>query len=264
MDVEDKLITPVDGLRLPDAITVKFGPAELLTRFILTGDKQVRDKGLKLRLRHNFNALRELNEAETARGNWFKLVYMFDPEVSDLSPDNAFWISAENEAGEIVACQAARIYHWPNSTLEDEARLMFYGGRELGQRCEITTPAAREVTGWVYYGGALWVRPDYRGIGLSAIVPRLVRAYAMTRWPIDWTISFVARVQIDKGIVAGYGYRDISYSIRFPDSDWGDLEVALIRMSSREIFEDLASVLRRSSSPAGSGSVRSGEAVTAA
>ncbi|MBX6367646.1 MAG: hypothetical protein IRZ04_06670, partial [Rhodospirillales bacterium] len=73
MDVEDKLITPVDGLRLPDAITVKFGPAELLTRFILTGDKQVRDKGLKLRLRHNFNALRELNEAETARGNWFKL-----------------------------------------------------------------------------------------------------------------------------------------------------------------------------------------------
>jgi hypothetical protein len=248
-DITERLITPADGLRLPDAITVKFGPAELLTRFILTGDKQVRDKGLKLRLRHNFDDLLALNRVETARGNWFKLVYMFDPSVSELTPENAFWISAENEAGEVVACQASRVYHWPDSTLEDEARLMFFGGRDVGQRCEITTPAAREVSGWVYYGGALWVRPDYRGIGLSTIIPRLVRAYAATRWPIDWTISFVARVQIEKGIVAGYGYKDVSYSIRFPGSDWGDLEVALIRMSSAEIFDDLASFLRGKAEP---------------
>jgi GNAT superfamily N-acetyltransferase len=243
MDVQDKLITPVDGLRLPDAITVKFGPAELLTRFILTGDKQVRDKGLKLRLRHNFDALRELNEAETARGNWFKLMMIFDPTVSELTPENAFWISAENDAGEIVACQAARVYHWPHSTLEDEARLMFFGGHDLGQGCEITTPAAREVSGWVYYGGALWVRPDYRGIGLSAIVPRLVRAYAMTRWPIDWTISFVLKVQVEKGIVSGYGYKDVTWSIKFTKSVIGDIDTALIRMSAADVFADLRSYL---------------------
>jgi hypothetical protein len=243
LDIKEKLITPTDGLRLPDAITVKFGPAELLTRFILTGDKQVRDKGLKLRLRHNFDDLLALNEAETARGNWFKLAHIFDLRVSQLTPENAFWIAAENDAGEVVACQAARVYHWPRSTLEEEARLMFYGGRDVGQSCEVTTPAAREVSGWVYYGGALWVRPDYRGMGLSAIIPRLVRAYAATRWPMDWTISFVAQVQVDKGIVAGYGYKDVSYSIRFPGSDWGDLKFALIRMSSEEIFEDLASYL---------------------
>jgi hypothetical protein len=243
LDINDKLITPADGLRLPDAVTVKFGPAELLTRFILTGDKQIRDKGLTLRLRHNFHDLRALNDAESARGNWFKLVYMFDPAVSDLTPENAFWLSAENDAGEIVACQAVRIYHWPNSTLADEARLMFYGGIEKGQRCIVTAKTAHEVRGWVYYGGALWVRPDHRGMGLSTIIPRLVRAYAASRWPIDWTISFVAKVQIEKGITAGYGYTDVSYSIRFPDSDWGDLEVALIRMSSADIFNDLASYL---------------------
>jgi GNAT superfamily N-acetyltransferase len=243
LDITDKLITPVDGLRLPDAITVKFGPAELLTRFILTVDKEVRDKGLKLRLRHNFNDLMALNEAERSRGKWFKLVYMFDPAVSDLTPDNAFWISAENDAGEIVACQAVRIYHWPTSTLADEARLMFYGGVEKGQQCIVTAKGAFDTRGWVYYGGALWVRPDYRGIGLSAIMPRACRAYAATRWPIDWTISFVAQVQLDKGIVAGYGYTDVSYSIRFPDSDWGDLDVALIRMSSTDLITDLASYL---------------------
>jgi hypothetical protein len=243
LDINDKLITPADGLRLPDAITVKFGPPELLTRFILTGDKQVRDKGLKLRLRHNFDDLLALNKAESARGNWFKLVYMFDPTVSELTPENAFWLSAEDEHGDTVACQAVRIYHWPTSSLADEARLMFYGGVDKGQRCIVTAKTAHEVRGWVYYGGALWVRPDYRGIGLSAIIPRLVRAYAASRWPIDWTISFVARVQIEKGITAGYGYRDVSYSIRFPDSDWGDLEVALIRMSSADVFNDLASYL---------------------
>jgi hypothetical protein len=243
-DIQEMLITPADGLRLPDAITVKFGPPELLTRFILSGDKQVRDKGLKLRLRHNFDDLLALNDAESARGNWFKLAHIFDPHVSELTSENAFWIAAENEDGEIVACQAARVYHWPDTTLAENARLMFYGGRDVGQRCEVTTPAAREVSGWVYYGGALWVRPDYRGIGLSAIIPRLVRAHAATRWPMDWTISFVAHVQVDKGIVAGYGYKDITYSIRFPGSDWGDLEFALIRMSSAEIFDDLASYLR--------------------
>jgi GNAT superfamily N-acetyltransferase len=242
-DITERLITPADGLRLPDAITVKFGPAELLTRFILTGDKQVRDKGLKLRLRHNFDDLLALNKAETSRGNWFKLMTIFDPTVCELTPENAFWLAAENEAGEIVACQASRVYHWPNSTLADEARLMFFGGRDVGQECEVTTPAAHEVSGWVYYGGALWVRPDYRGIGLSAIIPRLVRAYAATRWPIDWTISFVLKVQVEKGIVRGYGYKDVTWSVKFSKSVIGDIDTALIRMAAADVFRDLEAYL---------------------
>ena len=69
-------IVPENNLRLPDALTVKHGPARLLSRFVLEGDKAVRQMGLRLRLRHDFGGLLYLNEREVARGNWFKLVNM--------------------------------------------------------------------------------------------------------------------------------------------------------------------------------------------
>ena len=67
-------IVPENNLRLPDALTIKHGPARLLSRFVLEGDKATRQMGLRLRLRHDFGELLYLNEREVARGNWFKLV----------------------------------------------------------------------------------------------------------------------------------------------------------------------------------------------
>ena len=48
-------IVPENNLRLPDALTVKHGPAELLSRFVLGGDKAARQQGISLRLRHDFD-----------------------------------------------------------------------------------------------------------------------------------------------------------------------------------------------------------------
>ena len=70
-------IVPENDLRLPDALTVKHGPARLLSRFVLEGDKAARGMGLRLRLRHDFGELLYLNEREVAHGNWFKLVNMY-------------------------------------------------------------------------------------------------------------------------------------------------------------------------------------------
>ena len=44
-------IVPENNLRLPDALTVKHGPARLLSRFVLEGDVAARQMGLRLRLR---------------------------------------------------------------------------------------------------------------------------------------------------------------------------------------------------------------------
>ncbi|HJY51985.1 MAG TPA: hypothetical protein VJ349_25575, partial [Stellaceae bacterium] len=90
-------IVPENDLRLPDALTVKHGPARLLSRFVLEGDKAARGMGLRLRLRHDFGELLYLNEREVAHGNWFKLVNMYNPAYCDLSPENSYWISGENE-----------------------------------------------------------------------------------------------------------------------------------------------------------------------
>src|SRR5690348_14998511 len=92
-------IVPKNDQRLPDALTIKHGPAQLLAKFVLEGDKVARRAGIRLRLRHDFAELAYLNKQAVANGNWFRLVDMFNPAYCDLSPENSYWISGENEAG---------------------------------------------------------------------------------------------------------------------------------------------------------------------
>ena len=236
-------IIPANNLRLPDALTVKHGPAPLLSRFVLEGDKTARQIGLRLRLRHDFGELLYLNQREVAHGNWFKLVNMYNPAYCELSPENSYWISGENEQGDIVLTQAGRIYYWPETSLAEEARSMFYAGQDEGQLCKVTAPAARRIGGVVFCAGSHWIRPDFRGRQLSHLLARLGRAYAMARWPVEWAIALVAPVLVAKGVSAGYGYKHASHSIFYPASPWGDLEVVLAYLSQDEVYEDIAEYL---------------------
>jgi hypothetical protein len=236
-------IVPENNLRLPDALTVKHGPSRLLARFVLEGDRAARRLGLRLRLRHDFGELLYLNQREVAHGSWFKLVNMYNPAYCDLSPENSYWISGENERGEIVLTQAGRIYYWPETALAEEARSMFYAGHDEGHLCTVTAPAAEWVRGVVFCAGAHWIRPEFRGHCLSHLLARLGRAYAMSRWPVDWAIALVAPVLVTKGVSAGYGYKHASHSIFYPASPWGDLEVVLAYSSQNEAYEDIAEYL---------------------
>jgi GNAT superfamily N-acetyltransferase len=236
-------IVPENNLRLPDALTIKHGPATLLSRFVLEGDKAARRAGIRLRLRHDFGELLYFNKQKVADGTWYPLANMFHPEYSDLLPENSYWISGKDEHGDIVVTQAGRVYYWPDTTLEQEARLMFYAGREQGQRCIVTAPDAKIVGGVVFYGGSVWVRPDYRGRKLSHLLPRLGRAYALARWPVDWGISLVSPLLVQKQVASGYGYKHVSYSVTYPGSPWGDAEFALVSISAAEAYDDFANML---------------------
>lgn len=237
-------IVPANNLRLPDALTIKHGPAQLLARFVLEGDKAARAKGIRLRLRHDFGELLYVNKQAALSGSWYRLPNMFHPEYCDLCPENSYWISGEDKHGEIVLTQAGRIYYWPDSNLQQEARLMFYAGREEGQRCFVTAEAAKSITGVVFYGGSGWVRPDFRGRELMHLIPRLGRAYALARWPVNWGMSLVAPILVDKGVAEGYGYKHASYSICYPGSPWGDAEFVLVTVSAAEAYADFANLLR--------------------
>ena len=238
-------IVPENNLRLPDALTIKHGPAHLLAKFVLEGDKAARGIGVRLRLRHDFGELVYVNKHAAVRRSWHPLMDIFNPEYSDLVPENSYWISGEDEDGEIVLTQAGRIYFWPITNLEQEARLMFYGGRDKGQECVVTAADAKLISGVVFYGGSGWVRPDFRGKRLMRLVPRLGRAYALSRWPVDWGISFVLPSLVDNGIAAGYGYKRASYSIYFPGSVLGDVNVVLVSVSASQAYADFAEALDR-------------------
>ena len=231
-------LVPENNLRLPDALTIQHGPAQLLAKFVIEGDKVAREMGLRLRLRHDFDELIRLNQQEIARGSWFRLVNMFNPESSDVSPENAFWVSGETRDGEIAVTWAGRVFYWPNTNLSEQACAMFYG-RDEGQPCRVTAPAARLISGVVLSAGSVWVRPEFRGMQLSRLFPRIGRAYACGRWPIDWTISYVAPILVEKGVAAGYGQKNFSHSVFYPGSPWGDLEVVVAYTPAAEIYEDL-------------------------
>lgn len=244
MELVHPNIVPENNLRLPDALTIKYGPARLLAKFVLEGDKAARRRGIRLRLRHDFAELQYINKHQVAKHTWFPLVKMYNPEYTELTPENSYWISGEDEYGEIVLTQAGRIHYWPDTTLAEEARLMLYGGRDEGQRCVVTAPAAKSITGAVLCAGAHWICPTLRGVRLSHLLARLGRAYAVSRWPVDWCVAIVAPVLVEKGVAAGYGYPHGSRSILFPGAPSGAVENVLAYISAAEAYDDLAVYLR--------------------
>jgi len=235
-------IVPSNNLRLPDALTIRHGPAPLLARFILEGDKAVRDIGLRLRLRSDFDELIYINKQHVAIGDWLPVPEAFNPDFAELNGENAFWVCGENDKGDIVVTWASRIYNWVGTSLAEQVRVAWYG-RDLGQPCVVTAEAAKLIGGVVSCAGASWVRPDFRGKHLSHLMPRIGKAYACSRWPIDWAIGFIGLSNLDKGLAASYGQKNLSYSILYPGSAWG--EVALAYTSVGEVYEDLAEFLAK-------------------
>jgi hypothetical protein len=233
-------MVPENNLRLPDAVTVRHGPGPVLGRFVLAGDQQARKAGIHLRLRTDFEGLLELNRRQTALGNWYPLLGTFNPEGTDVSGRNGFWVAGENDAGEIITCSAGRAYHWVDTNLEEQVAEVFFG-RDQGQPRSITVPAAKDIKGWVLKAGATWVHPDYRKRDLPQLMPRMARAYSLTRWPLDWTFAYIPKVLIDKGMAINYGSKHIGFSIFFPGSRFG--EIGLSYTSAQEIYDDLGTFL---------------------
>ena len=230
-------IIPENNQRLPDALTIKHGPARLLAQTVIEGDRLARRMGVRLRLRHDFDELVYLNRQQVAAGKWLTIPDAYNPECADLNSENAFWISGENDRGEIILTDARRIYSWTGTSLAEQIRTAWYG-RDLGQPCIVTAEAAKMITGVVVCAGAAWVRPDFRGQHFSHLMPRIAKAYACARWPIEWAIGFISKWNVEKGLANNYGQQNLSYSITYPGSAWG--EVVLAYTPVADVYEDLA------------------------
>lgn len=233
-------IVPENDLRLPDALTVKHGPAQLLSRLIIEGDKAARAIGLRLRIRHDFDRLVELSDRHARPGDWYRLPRMVNPEFTDMTPENAFWICGEDESGEVGVTWATRIYNWTGTNLAEQASAMWYG-RDLGLPSLVTAEAAGFITGVVQVGCASWVRPDLRKLHLSRLIPRIGKAYACARWPIDWSFCYVTKAHAESGLADSYGLRHLGYSVFYPGSPWGEIVIAY--SSIGEVYEDMANFL---------------------
>lgn len=233
--------------RLLDQITLLHGPHDLLGRFFLIADTAARDQGVRLRLRGDFDALVALNRRH--RDSWPALAPVFDPEFSNLRFDSAFWLEAIDENDEAVATHAARFFDWEHTTLAAELRSMraFYEDPvpriAVGESIEVEAPSAALIRGRVAYGGAVWVRPDFRGRGLAALMPRISRAYAYSRWDTACTWGLVEHKTHAKGLVRANGPYEVEESVLLRMAFRGDLPLLLMWMSRDAMLSDVARIV---------------------
>ena len=236
----------VDGTaarRLPELITINHGPHRLLGRYFLKADAEAQACGVRLYLHQDLRGLVEANERLQAQ--WAPLVPIFNPGRSAVRPDAGFWIEGRNEAGDTVATQAARFLPWFETSLQQElsSLRLFYEDpitqAGTGEKAEVTAPSASRISGRVIFSGGGWYRRDFRGVGLSTILPRLSRVYAYTRFRSDFTFSLVEPALVEKGVTARYGYRRSEAMVRFTGSFRGDLDFHLVWMSSDELLDEL-------------------------
>lgn len=203
--------------RLPDQLSVNFGPAEAIGQVVLATDFAVRQLGIRLSLSTDFEELAEVNARH--RHDWYPLMPNFDPRHCALDSQNAFWIKGIDAQGDVVLCHAVRLYLVKDAALKGELEsLRFYYDRPEhaianGMSIDVTAPVAETIKGRVSYSGALWVRSDFRGGGLARLIPPLSRALAVTRWYPAYHTCILMQPTVEKGMAGVYGYDHLEYAI---------------------------------------------------
>jgi hypothetical protein len=231
---------------LINEIVVDHGPRDLLGRFFLKADTVARDRGITLSF-GTFDDLVETNARNAA--SWHPLIPLFDPKNGSLTDDSAFCLVGRNPQGDIVATQAARLYRWPDTSFYEEARSLrlFYADparmKMPKERCEISAESTKFVSGNVCFSGGGWYRRDYRKLNLSAILPRISRALAFTRWRTDYTVSVIAEKVIQGGMADRSGYTNVDWDLRMYDAPPGTVRCAFVWMETNQLLSDLADFL---------------------
>lgn len=203
--------------RLPDQLSVNFGPAEAIGRAVLATDFAVRNLGIRLSLSTDFEEFAHVNAAN--QSDWYPLTPNFDFRHSAVDEKNAFWLKGIDARGDVVLCHAVRLYVFGNTTLKDELEsLRFYFDRPEtaianGTSVAVEAPIASRIKRRVSYSGSLWVRSDFRGGGLARLIPPLNRALAVTRWYPSHHICILTQPTVEKGMAKVYGYNHLEHTI---------------------------------------------------
>jgi hypothetical protein len=218
--------------------------ASLARRFLELATAQAGEAGISLKRRHDMATLAAVNRAN--RDSWPPLIPMFDTAHSVLTPETALWVDASNERGETVGTYAARLFSWPHSSLAEEARSLriFYAdpAPHLARGEFIELPgnfSASMITGRTAATGALWIQPDCRRLGLTKILSRACKAYALELWEPAQFWSIANAAHLDSGVARAWG------SLKFSRGAWLclrdlDLSVALTLQERRRFLADIA------------------------
>jgi hypothetical protein len=219
--------------------SIDYGPAELLARLFLRWDDDLRKRGIHL----SFVPAEQLLYVNRQNSeSWRPLFPVFNAEVSGFNDDNGFCLLGRNDDGQVIAAQAARLYNLKATNFRQETeslRLLYTDPERLkqpGETCTVSAMSADRFTGRVVFSGAVWYHPNYRRQGLTSILPRLTKAYALTKWYTDSIVSFMAEDVVKGGTAERAGYAHVEWDVVMKNSMLGDLRLAFIWSSAAELM----------------------------
>jgi hypothetical protein len=218
------------------------GPERLFEKGSALIEAHAQRNGVRLVIEYDFAELAEIWTEIQKTGNG--LTPSFDTRCGYGGRDG-YWISARNKRNDIVATIVGRVFDWSQSDLATELRSFrfFYGDhvqhfKKPSERCVVTARFAASLSGKVLFGGGAWVRPDFRGAGLTLLLPRLSKIYAYLRWRVDFFITVIQPILIHKGVASRYGFRNFESKVHFL-MEFGDYNCALGWLQSQEFLDDL-------------------------
>ncbi|MBT3557052.1 MAG: hypothetical protein HN644_07650 [Rhodospirillales bacterium] len=168
-------------------------------------------KGVYLEIGTDFTTFRKTIMKEGIRTT---VAPVFDPDLSDVSPANAFWIIGVNDRGDVVHTQAARMIDLSGVTLSDHLaqylrEYWFDRDRvDMAQSRVCLSPTTSQMTGKLCYHGELWLKAGRNNLGgsLTAALMRLLPAMGSLLWSPDYFLAFVTAYGASKGLMARGGY----------------------------------------------------------
>lgn len=231
-------------IRLLDGVTVSAGPSRQLGRFFLAADAAVARTGVEVWINDGFEKFEDAARLAGSTRSTFPPV--FDPEQSDI--EQGFWLSAHNEAGEVVATHAARLITVGSGGLADHMRDLRLHYRDplrhtmAGAECLVTGEAAeiaQAITGRVSFCGGMWCRKDFRGTGMVHVLTKVVRYLALTRWDTSHTFSLFRANLAEMGILDKYGIFSFVPGVALRKSYTGDVDLFFAWMDRVTMEADL-------------------------
>ena len=226
-----------------ESLQIEHGPHALLGRFFLVADRILKDLGIRLVQ----SSLAELVDLQTSNvTSWPLFAPMLDTRLGGVDPEMSYGFIGLDRKGAIACAQGGRIYSSGDRSLFDlmDDHSFFYGDNcKPGSRqpyCSATAPSARTIRGVFTYSGALWVHPEHRGQRLAALLPRLSRAFALTRWNSAYTIAVVSEQIAASSLLAMYGYKTVEPGFRMSNIGPKDYVGYLMSMTSDDLLNDLS------------------------
>lgn len=188
---------------------VPTGDADAIDRYTSGADNILSELGIKLEVGSDFQFFCSIPNQQPDR---HAISPIFDPQESDVTAANAFWLVGRDAADEIVLTQAIKLVRVGDAGFLEHMQNNLSDYRPKGDRLDISksqmnlTDRAAKLSGDLCYYGELWIKKTYRGSCLTAIMPRLMFAIAISKWSPNVVFGIMEPLAACKGLAAREGF----------------------------------------------------------